>query len=371
MSEKIKVCHFTSVHPEKDIRIFFKECISLSNSGFEVYLVCVGEKNKKENGINIIAVNNKKKSRLNRLLRLRKKIFKAALEVNADIYHFHDPELLPYGIKLRKKGKIVIYDAHEDLPRQILSKHYIPLWFRKTVSIFVEFIENYFASKISGIVAATPIIEKRFKKINDNTLSICNYPILKEFEINNNTWRNKENEICYVGSITKVRGGNEMIDALTFTNTRLNLAGNFSPYNYFNELSSKKGWEKVNYYGLVSREEIKKIFEKSMLGVIFLHPLRSYIDSLPIKLFEYMAAGLPVLASDFQLWREIIEEGPCGICINPFNNTEITNAINKIISNKEYAEFLGKNGRELIEKKYNWENEQLKLISFYKELLSS
>ncbi len=365
MSAPIKVCHFTSVHPEKDIRIFYKECIALANAGFEVYLVSTGTLNNKEQGVNFISVKKDTSSRFSRLFKTRKEVYKAALNVNADIYHFHDSELLPYGVKLKRKGKVVVYDAHEDLPRQILSKHYIPVYLRKFVSYLVEKIENYYSSKLSGIIGATPVIESRFKKINPNTISICNYPSLSEFN-QPIDWEHKKEEICYIGGIFNVRGGTEMINLLPLINARLNLAGIYSPESYKEELKKLSGWDKVNDYGFVNRDEIKKILDRSILGLMLLHPLRSYIDSLPIKLFEYMAAGIPVIASDFPLWKAIINEGPCGFCVDPFDLDKIAEEINKLLVNKDYAEQLGKNGRRLIEEKYNWEVEQQKLINFYK-----
>ena len=108
--KKRKICHVTSVHPADDIRIFHKECGSLSNAGYEVYLVAPEILNHIRNGIQIIGVLNKPVSRLQRILFYTKRVYKNALWVNADIYHLHDPELLLYALLLKKKGKIVIFD---------------------------------------------------------------------------------------------------------------------------------------------------------------------------------------------------------------------------------------------------------------------
>lgn len=371
MLAKIKVCHFTSVHPAKDIRIFYKECVALANAEFDVYLVFQNKLNSEniiEQNVNFVPVNIEKNTRYKRLFVTRKKVYEKALSIDAQIYHFHDSELLPYALKLIKKGKKVIYDAHEDLPRQIMSKHYIPKFLRSTVAFIIEKIENYYASKLTGIIGATTVIEERFKKFNKNTISICNYPSLTEFD-KPTKWDNKKNEICYIGGIFDVRGAEEMIKIMPKLNAKLNLAGQYSPDNYKDYLQKINGWEKVNDYGFVDRETIKDILNRSVLGLLLLHPLQSYIDSLPIKLFEYMAAGIPIIASDFQMWKKIIEEGNCGICVNPFDLETITKEINKLLNDLQYAEQLGQNGRKLIEKKYNWENEQQKLINYYKSII--
>ena len=172
----MKICHFTSAHPSNDVRIFEKECSSLANAGFNVYLVAAGDSDKTENGVNIVSVKPEKQGRLYRMRRFAKLIFRKALELNADIYHFHDPELMRFAKKLKRSGKIVIYDIHEDLPRSILSKPYLKKWMRKIISFFVEKYENRIASITTCNITATPHIESRFKKINKETYSIYNFP---------------------------------------------------------------------------------------------------------------------------------------------------------------------------------------------------
>lgn len=82
-----------------------------------------------------------------------------------------------------------------------------------------------------------------------------------------------------------------------------------------------------------------------------------------------MSAGLPVIASNFPLWKEIVEKNCCGICVNPLNSKEIADAINWVLQNPSQAAEMGRKGRKAIEEKYNWEEESRKLISFYEQIL--
>ena len=136
-----KICHITTVHPRYDVRIFEKECSSLSKAGFEVHLIVADGKGYEEkNGIRIHDIG-KPSGRLNRMLKFSKLALKKALEIDAELYHFHDPELISTGIALHKKGKKVIYDIHEDLPKQILSKKYLPSLVSKILYPIVNKIE--------------------------------------------------------------------------------------------------------------------------------------------------------------------------------------------------------------------------------------
>lgn len=340
----------------------------MAQHGYDVHLIVADGKG--DELINEVHVHDVgfTTNRLARILKSAYRAYKKALEIDAAIYHFHDPELIPYGNKLLKKGKKVIYDVHEDVPRQILAKYYIPAYLRRMISRLFESYENRIASKFTVIVAATAFIRERFIKINYNCIDINNYPILKEFT-QIAPWVNKKNEICYVGGLDTVRGIDELIQSLKYANTRLNLAGLFDEKQLELKVKRSEQWGKVNDFGFVGRDVIYQIFSISKVGIVTLHPIINYLDSLPIKMFEYMAAGIPVVASDFPLWKSIIEENNCGICVDPLNPEAIGEVINGLLSNDNLSEQMGKNGRKAIETKYNWENEFQKLLSFYTNIL--
>lgn len=363
-----KICHITSVHQITDTRIFHKECKTLVNVGYAVTLVVQHETDEVINGVQIKGIKAPK-SRKERMLKTTKQLYRRALDCDADIYHFHDPELIPVGLKLKRKGKKVIYDVHEDVPRQILSKHWIPAPLRKIVSWVVEKTENYAAKRFDYIITATPYIRDRFLKINKHTVDVNNYPLLSELHIPEVNWDNKEQVVCYVGGIGQIRGINEMVESIGMTDYHLLLAGKFASSAERDIVINKTGWERVIELGHVNRSGVKEVLAKSMAGLVVLHPIINYIDALPVKMFEYMAAGIPAIASNFPLWREIVEGNNCGICVDPLNVNEIADAMNWIFNNPYEAMKMGENGRRAVENKYNWEQEAIKLRKIYEGLL--
>ncbi|MCU7698955.1 glycosyltransferase family 4 protein [Acinetobacter sp. AYS6] len=365
----MKVAHLTSAHPRFDTRIFVKQCCSLTQS-YDTYLVVAdGNGNEVKNQVNILDVG-KFNGRKDRMLNAPNAVFEKALALQAEIYHLHDPELIPIGLKLKKMGKKVFFDAHEDLPNQIMSKHYLNPISKKIIAFLVKTYEKYACAKLDGIVAATPFIRDKFLKINKNTIDINNYPKLEEFSsIPTNAL--KGNQVCYIGGLADVRGIVEMVQAINSTQSeaKLVLAGDFSDKNLEQSVIEMEGWEKVNFLGYVGRNEIKNTLTSSVAGLVVLHPTRSYLDSLPVKMFEYMCAGIPVIASDFPLWRSIVNDAQCGICVDPLKPYEIAKAIDYFINNPDKARLLGEQGRAAVLEKYNWSIEENKLLNFYSSIL--
>ncbi len=366
----IKVCHISSAHSSKDIRIFIKECTSLANAGFDVSFVVPTEKSELVNNVNIIAVEKNGNGRLKRMTKTVWKVYKKAKSLNADIYHFHDPELLSIALLLKSKNNRVIFDAHEDVSKQILEKYWINRYLRKFVSSLYKMVENFITKRLDGIVAATPYITTRFTGINKNVININNYPLLNELS-NNTEWKSKKNEICYIGGVSEIRGCKEIIEAMGFlNNVKLNIAGNYSPDNFKDELSKINGWNNVIEHGVVGRSEVAEILKKSKAGLVTFYGVPNHIDAQPNKMFEYMSAGVPVIGSNFPFWEEIILGNNCGICVNPENPKEISQAIKFIIDNDDKAQEMGNNGRKAVIEKYNWGGEEKKLLDFYKNLIT-
>ena len=367
---KAKVCHFSSAHKYNDSRIFEKECCAIAKAGYETYFVTTNVENQTINDVRIIGVKTPT-NRISRMLIGAYKIYRKAKKIDAKIYHLHDPELLIYGCFLKLGGKIVIYDAHEDLPQQILSKGYIPIFFRKILSKIIGVLELFFLRRFNFVVSATPFIENKFKSKNINSTAICNYPVKKSTPIKN--YFEREKEIVYIGAINIKRGINELIAALNTVQTKTVkcfIAGSFQPYSLYDFLKSKLK-EKCNYLGIINKSEINSLLNDSKIGIVALHPTNAYIHSLPIKMFEYMQFGIPIIASDFPLWKAIVEKHKCGIIVNPLNPNEIAGAIDFLLNNPIEAQAMGENGRRAVMTEFNWEQEEKKLLAVYKKLLAT
>ena len=363
----MNVAHLTSVHPRDDTRVFLKECRSLAARGHNVTLVVAdGLGDDTRDGVRIVDVG-RVSGRVARMRKTTRRVYEKAVELDCDLYHFHDPELLIAGLRLKLRGKKVIYDAHEDLRKDILSKYYLPPSVRTPVAYLAQLIEFAVSKRLSGVIAATPGIQNKFSQSGARSVAVCNYPIVEELEPT--PWAHKEQKVCYVGGLTSARGAIELVLALDSvkTDTQLLLAGSFSEPGLEQKAQATPGWQRVVPLGFLNRSGVRDVMARSMAGLVTLLPAPNSIDSLPIKMFEYMSAGLPVIASDFPLWREIVEESDCGVLVDPTNPGQVAVAIDGFVKNPNEAMRQGENGRSAVLEKYNWRMEEAKLLRFYVE----
>lgn len=365
----MKACHLTSVHPRHDIRIFLKESCSLVKAGYDITLIVAdGKADEEIKGVKIIDIGANGNGRIGRMTQSVYRVYRKALEVDAKIYHFHDPELIPVGLLLKKKGKTVIYDAHEDVPRDIFSKPWIKLSLQKTISILMEHLENFAGKRFDAIVAATPYIKERFSNLGCTAVDVNNYPLLDELYILENDWKGKKRDICYIGAISKNRGIFEMIEAVQETSIRLILCGTFSDKKDREIAACMPGWRNALALGQVSRQQVSQVMSSSMAGMILYHLDPNHINAQPNKMFEYMSAGIPIVASAFPLWKRIVDEFNCGLSVDPMNHLEIRKAIQWVVEHSDDAQKMGRNGRRCVEERFNWDLEARKLAALYQRV---
>jgi len=367
---RTRVVHLTSVHRAFDTRIFHKECKTLAAAGYHVTLIAPHERDERRDGVVVRGVH-KARGRFERMTRTISAVYRAAIREDAEIYHFHDPELMPVGLALRLKGKRVVYDVHENYTKTLRSKFWIPAPLRMACSLATGACEQIVAITCDRVIAAVPGIAARFW--HEKTSVICNFPE-SSFALAERPavpYAKRDNLVVYVGMICAVRGCHSMVDAIGnipgASECRLALVGDIAPA-LREDLEASRGWSNVDALGHQSRSRVRNILETARAGMCVLHPTPNHVDSYPVKLFEYMAAGLPVIASDFPQWREVVNGARCGLLVNPRNTEEITGAIRWILEHPREAEEMGKRGQRAVAEIYNWECQAARLLAVYRQL---
>ncbi|PLX66973.1 MAG: glycosyl transferase [Denitrovibrio sp.] len=363
----IKIAHLTSAHPRFDTRIFYKQCLSFSSTHeFCVNLIVAdGKGDETSQSINIIDVGIPA-GRLDRAFKKTKDILAEAIKLDAELYHIHDPELIPICLRLLKKKKIVIFDSHEDLVLQVWSKDYLNVFSKYIISNFIKFYERIKIPKFDLVVSATPHITSKLAKYNPNTITVRNFPLLSEVS-NNIQWAQRENILCYSGLISEKRGLFEMLSIAD--NYKLKVFGTLDSEELTRFLSKDTAWRNIDYLGNLTRKDVYKEYSKCKVGLCLLHPIPNHVTAIPTKMFEYMSNGLPLIITDTPYWRSIVEQYECGICVPLGDRAKLIKAVDKLLYNDEYAQKLGNNGIRAIREEANWQKEFDNLYKSYIKLL--
>lgn len=367
------VAHVSTVHPRTDTRIYVKELRTLAAAGLGAVCLCIQDGRGDEvlpGGVTVIDLGPRPASRIGRSIIGSFRVWKAIRRLRPKVVHFHDPELLFVGLLLKPFGYRVVYDVHENVPQQILQKTWLPRVVRTPVAICARGVESFAAAVFDGIVTATPPIASRFPA--RKTVLVQNFPLPEELRSSDPApMRDREPLAVYVGGISEIRGIRGMVEALARVPSRyglkLALAGTFPSEAFRAELVRSPGWARVEEAGWLDRAGVARTLGRARMGLLILHPVPNYVESQPIKLFEYMSAGLPVIASDFPLWREMA--GECSLFVDPLDPQSIADAMTWILDHPDEAERMGKKGRALVEQRFNWTKEGEKLVQLYGRLL--
>jgi len=354
------IAMLTSAHAATDDRIFYREAKTLIDAGYSVCVVGRHPQSEVVDGIAIRALPSTE-CRLQRML-LGTTVLKVAKQLRARLYIVHDPELIAVALILRTLGKEVLYDAHENLPAQILQKDWLPRVLRWALVPIAACIEYVAAWLLSGVIAAVPAIQKRFP--SSRTELVRNFPtkIALATLQGGLPVTERANVVIYTGGLSRVRGIHQLVDAFRgLDNAELWLVGNFDDDEFQRQILSSLP-SNVLWLGWRPHPEVLKLYSLAKLGAILLHPTRNHRCALPVKLFEYMGAGLPLIASDFPEYTDLVQG--CGVQVNPFNVEEVRNTVCTLLADNDWLREMSAQARQRVLTSFSWEPEGQRLVRF-------
>ena len=367
----MRIAHLTTLHPPRDVRIFEKECRTLAAAGHEVHLFAFAAGAGTVDGVRVHSLGPEPaRAGLGLLARRLLIAWRAARRVDADVYHLHDPELIPLAVLLRVSGRRVVYDAHEETPREVIDMHPDRPVLGRSLSLVWTLAERLCGASVTAVVAATPSIARRFPA--RKTTVVHNYPRADEAAaFVGGPYEQRPPEVVFVGGLTAIRGARELVAAMervSAPDARLVIAGQIDPPELEAELRAAPGWSRVDFRGWLPRDEVASVLRAARVAALPFLPVAGHEDALPNKLFEYMAAGLPVVASDFTRWREIVAGADCGLLVDPRDPGAIADAVDRLLADEASAARLGASGRAAFERDYTWDAEGERLVGLYERL---
>jgi glycosyltransferase involved in cell wall biosynthesis len=371
LADHPRVLHISSVHTPFDTRIFERECRALATAGYDVAYLVQHDREEVRNGVRIVPLPRASGRRQRRRLVLPQ-VLPMALEHNAAVYHLHDPELLPTAAKLKRLGRRVIYDAHEDLGRQMLGRATIPVPARPLAAWGAGWMEKHYTKPLDALVAAHPVVAERLWP--EKCTLLMNYPYTNELTLADPTpLADRPCCVVYAGGISALRGITEMVDAMAplpaDLAARLVLAGPAMPESYLEELKARPGWSRVDYLGNVERQRLREVYGSARAGLVCFLPTAHHMTSFPNKIFEYLSVGLPVIASDLPHWRALLEGARCVLFVDPRDPRSVAEAVARVLREPSEAEEMGARGVAAVKERFNWEAESRKLLAVYERVL--
>jgi glycosyltransferase involved in cell wall biosynthesis len=370
------VCILISGYPRDNARIFQRQAKSLYNCGFKISFITNDEgEDECVNGINFYCTPYWK-SRIKILFFAYFQFINKAIKLDADVYFIHSPELLPLTLKLKFLGKKVVYDAHEDLPRHIVDKEWLPWILRRPLSFMTSIFFNFIFSRLDGLVSPHPHVVERYKNLNKNVVLITNFPIstiIQGFGLDN--YLERENIICYSGTAYFHSNQVPILSAIdSIDNVIYYIAGTI-PDKLYSEMMGHRAFAKVNFIGLIDYDKLVYFYRNSKIGLVILDYRKNWggkVGTFAVnKMFEYMEAGLPIICSDYSLWMEVIDKYNCGIYVKPGDVYEINKAIEYLLDNPLIAYQMGQNGKQAVFEEYNWKFEESKLNNLFLNIVAN
>lgn len=362
------VVHFSTVHRPFDSRIYHKEIKALRGTYNVIFVSAQAEEEYAEGNVRIIRLK-KRSGKLKRMIFSTADMLFKLLTIKADLYHFHDAELLTIGMILKLAGRKVVFDSHENTYGMILNRKWLgPIWKRKIIALLIAAFENIVTRNLTGIVLARPDLQPLYK--NRNKCLFRNFPDVSVADkIKPADVRKEKPIIVYSGGMTRIRGMLQLIDAMEIVGDRaeLWLMGEWLELGLETDCMAKPGAKHVKYLGSFDYGEHFSYIKAADLGITPFLPAINHLTTMPNKPFEYMMCGLPMLMSDFKYWRSLF--GEFSVFFNPSDPASIAEKIVYCLGHKKEMQEKAELSFDILKEKYSWNSERFALLDFYKKLI--
>jgi glycosyltransferase involved in cell wall biosynthesis len=359
------VIMLTTVHQATDPRIFHREAMTLVESGLTVSIIGKHPHSERLEGVWIEALPEPA-NRLRRLM-LAFTLLKHAYRLHGRVYIFHDLELLVAGLALRLIGRKVIYDCHENTPETMLQKTWIPPLLRLPVAFMVAVTESLGSRLLTGVVVVNEELHRRFPR--KRTIVVRNLPPATVIDHlgQGPPLSSRAKAVIYAGGLSRIRGIGELVQAFRGINSgaELWLVGEFSD-PLFREQTLSSLPPNVKWFGQKDYAEVLELYHHAKVGAVLIHPTSNHRNAMPIKIFEYLAAGLPVIASDMPQFTPLLQG--CGVLVNPEDVAQIRTAVEALLCDEARLAEMSRIGRERIATSFRWEDDARRLVEFCNEV---
>lgn len=372
-----KICHISSMHADDDDRIFERACVSLARAGYKTYYIVTSDQHGDVNGVEIIPL--KKRSGLRKRIFSSFEAYRIARKLDADIYHFHDPDLIPWMYLLTLENKKVIYDIHENYLSRFWSSSY-PTFLKKTGSSLYRFFERFAIKHFGAIITTTQTMADLYTGVAKRYCVVSNTVDIKRLEgINLNTEKYEHVTIYTSGTHRPDRNCSETVEGFAlvhqeFPDARLMFVGRYLPgYDVeLKELAQHLGiGDKVEVTGMLPWAVNFERTAKTHIGCVFYEDNLNNRVTTPNRLYEYMFCGVAVIARDFTELNRVVTETQCGILVDSSDPKSVAEGFRYMLSDPGRTAQMGKNGQKAVFEKYNFSSDFTRMLHLYEQVYTS
>ena len=297
-----------------------------------------------------------------------------------DILHCAELESLIIAVivsRLSAQRPLIVYDAHEYFPSLMTNYFKLPTPLSAALESLLDVVERIFASFCDAFIVVNDDLAERFSAYRKPLAVVRNLPSLSWVD-NTRTidvLEDVDSPVVIALAIHRTHGLLEILQAHSILNkagTRVCfvLAGRVKESDgRILRMASRQG---VRVAGWIENDLLPNFLRRASIGLALYSPAEASSKaqffsptSEPSKVYTYMSAGLPIVATDLPAIRALVSRENCGVLVPVGDADEIAYAISRLLNDEKARTSMGKRGRQAAEREYNWEIESKRLLSLY------